>query len=192
MDTLVVLIGVLAALVLNNIREDMVAERAARVATARLIQEVEQNAEELRDVHEVVERRLFALRKLSNEIPAGKSLKDLIGQFRGYRLVELNVSSWEYLSRSALAASVDSELLQDAFALYSIKRHFDQLNGQIQDLSYSELYVSPEKAAAAIDVSEAIMEQQLSWMEEWLPEYEKFLAHYAEDGRETGVKVALK
>ncbi|MGL6160097.1 hypothetical protein [Microbulbifer sp.] len=178
-DTLVVLIGVLAALVLNNIREDVVAERAAREATARLVREVEQNAEDLRSVREKIERRLSALREMREQLPADKSLKDLIEHFRGYLAVELNASSWEYLSRSALANSVDPELLQEAFDLYSFNTQFDGLNGQIQDIVYSELFVSPDKTAAAIDISETIMGQQLRWMEEALLKYEKFLDRYS-------------
>ncbi|WP_308363786.1 MULTISPECIES: hypothetical protein [unclassified Microbulbifer] len=191
-DTLVVLIGVLAALVLNNVREDVVAERAARVATVRLIQEVEQNAEELRNIHEEVERRLSLLRELREQLPADKSLRDLVGQFHGYSMPELNASSWEYLSRSALADAVDSELLQEAFALYSINKHFDRLNEQIQDIVYSELFVSPDKTAAAIDISETIMWQQLLWMEELLPKYEQFLSRYSAEPREGEMGVDLK
>lgn len=182
-DTLVVLIGVLAALVLNNIREDVVAERAARVATARLIQEVELNAEELRNTREVVERRISLLREVREQLPADKSLKDLMEQFRGYWVVDLNTASWEYLSRSALANSVDPELLQEAYVLYKINSHFDRLNGQIQDIVYSELFVSPDKTEAAVDISEAIMWQQLLWAEQMLPEYEKFLDRYSVAGR---------
>ncbi|MFC6634553.1 hypothetical protein [Microbulbifer taiwanensis] len=188
-DTLVVLIGVLAALVLNNVREDMLAERAARDATERLIQEVASNAEELRSIRGRVERRISALRELQANIPPGRSLKDLLEQFRGYSMAELNASSWEYLSRSALVDSVDAGLLQEAFTLYSFNKHFDRLNGQIQDIAYSELFVSPEKAAVAIDISETIMWQQLLWIEELLPKYEQFLDRYsvAERPEEVGV-----
>lgn len=192
-DTLVVLIGVLAALVLNNIREDIAAERAARDATSRLIQEVVDNAEVLRSTREVAQRRLSALQELRREqLPVDKSLKDVVDRFHGYWVVELNSSSWEYLSRSALADSVDPNLLQSAFALYKANRRFDQLNGQIQDFVYSEVFVSPGRAVTALDISEAIMWQQLRWSEELLPEYEKFLARYAEKDREAEAKVALQ
>ncbi|WP_323847360.1 hypothetical protein [Microbulbifer magnicolonia] len=190
-DILVVLIGVLAALVLNNVREDAVADRAARVAKARLMQEVEQNAEELRDAREVVERRLSLLGELRGQLPAGKSMKDLVEQFRGFWVVELNASSWEYLSRSALADSVDPDLLQETFALYKFNRQFDQLNGQIADFVYSETFVLPDRAATALDISEAIMWQQLRWLDLLLPQYQQFLSRYAEGGREGDRRVAL-
>lgn len=191
-DTLVVLIGVLAALVLNNIREDIAAERAARGATSRLVQEVAQNAQELRNTREVVGRRISKLRKLREELPADRSLKDLMGQFHGYWVVELSASSWEYLSRSALANSVDPNLLQDAFALYKANRRFDQLNGQIQGFVYSEAFVSPGKAATAVDISEAIMWQQLRWSKELLPQYEQFLERYSRQEEKAGAEVAVK
>ncbi|MBB3063042.1 hypothetical protein [Microbulbifer rhizosphaerae] len=191
-DTLVVLIGVLAALVLNNIREDMVAERAARIATERLLQEVAGNAESLQDAREVMERRLSLFRELREDLPAGKSMNDLLPRFHGYWFVDLNSASWEYLSRSALADSVDPELLQDAFDLYSVNKHFDSLSSQIQDFVYSEIFVSPDKIHVAMNVSEAIMRQQLRWAEHMVPEYEKFLARYSGETGEGGAKVALK
>ncbi|MCW8127478.1 hypothetical protein [Microbulbifer halophilus] len=191
-DTLVVLIGVLAALVLNNVREDIMAKQAARGATARLVQEVADNAEALRDTREVTQRRLLALRELREELPADKSLRELVDRFHGYWVVELNASSWEYLSRSALADSVDPDLLQQAFALYKVNRRFDQLNGQIQNFVYSETFVSPDAAATALNISEAIMTQQLRWSRELLPQYEEFLDHYAEEGPGGQKKVALK
>lgn len=191
-DTLVVLIGVLAALVLNNVREDIAAERAARGATSRLIQEVTDNAEALRDTREVTQRRLSALQELREQLPADKSLKDLVDRFHGYWVVELNASSWEYLSRSALADSVDPNLLQEAFALYKANRRFDQLNGQIQDFVYSEAFVSPDRTVTAVHISEAIMWQQLRWSEELLPEYEKFLERYSGERAKVGSEVAIK
>jgi hypothetical protein len=182
-DSLVVLVGVLAALLLNNLREDAAANRAARVATERLVQEVEQNAEGLRNAEKVVTRRLALLRELRTEIPAGKSLGDFITQFHGFWVVDLNTSAWEYLSRSALADFVDPALLHDAFALYSVNKGFDQQNEQIQNFVYSELFVSAEKASTGIDVSEAIMWQQLKWAEETLPKYEEFLSRYSPETR---------
>lgn len=189
-DVLVVLIGVLAALFLNNLREDVAAERAARVATGRLLQEVAQNARELRKGQDIIQRRLALLRQLSGELPAGKSLKELVNRFHGYWFMDLNASSWGYLSRSVLADSVDPDLLSDAFTLYSVNKHFDRLNGQIQDFVYSEAFVSPQKTATAIAISEAIMSQQLRWSKEMLPEYDKFVARYGDEKRE-GAAVAV-
>lgn len=189
-DTLVVLIGVLAALVLNNIREDMLAERAARVATERLVQEVANNTEELRDAREVVQRRLSKLGKLQGDIPPGKSLKELVLQFNGFWSVNLNASSWEYLSRGALADSVDPQLLQDAIVLYKTNGSFDRLNDQIQSFVYSEAFVSPDKASAALEISETIMLQQLNWVDWLLPQYESFLERYGAQGRAAEAAVA--
>ncbi|AMX01630.1 hypothetical protein [Microbulbifer thermotolerans] len=179
LDTLVVLIGVLAALLVNNIREEMVAKQAAREATDRLLQEMALNAEELRSFREMVDVRLSALLDLRQELPADKSLRELIGRFHGYRILDLDDSSWEYLSHNALASSVDPELLHEAFALYSVNAQFEELNGRIHDIVYSELFVSPDKVLMAIDISEAVMRQQLRWADELLPKYERFLDRYS-------------
>lgn len=191
-DTLVVLIGVLAALVLNNVREDMLAQQAARGATERLIQEVATNAEELRNAREVVQRRLSLLRELQGDVPPGESLKDLVLQFGGFWSVSLEASSWEYLSRSALADAVDPQLLQEAFALYKTNGSFDRLNDQMGEFVYSEAFVSPDKTGVAIEISETIMLQQLNWVDWLMPQYEKFLARFAVEKHDEEAKVALR
>lgn len=178
-DTLVVLVGVLAALFLNNIRENAVTDRAARAATERLMEEVARNAESLRATRTEVGWRMSRLEELKEQVPADKSLRDLALHFSGFWTVDLSTSAWDYLSRSALADAVDPALLQDAFALYKFNRSFERLNDQTQSFVLSEAFVSEEKTRIAIDASGIIMWQQVHWVDELLPQYEQFLARYS-------------
>lgn len=175
LEGFVVLFGVLAALLVDRVREDVVQHRAARAAVDRLFEEVAQNLGEMRGLQHVASERLDSLRAL-RDAPPDLGLSDLIGRFYGFRTPDLSEAAWERLSTSQLADSVDPELLSAAFYLYEWNHQFDRLDDQINRLVYSEIYYLPERRPTAIDVSERIMEQQLSWAAQAIPMFEAFLA----------------
>ena len=174
LEALVVVFGVLAALLVERVREERAHERAAAVAGGRLTAEVAQNLAELRDLQEVVQERVGYLRALREEKTPG-SLAELVGRFEGYRTPDLSGAAWTRLSTSDLADAVDPQLMADAFYVYEWNRQFDQLEREINRLVYSELFYSPEAAPTAIAISERIMQQQLAWVAPAIPQLEAFL-----------------
>lgn len=178
LETLMVVVGVLAALFLDRVREDAENERTVAAARARLVTEVEQNREELQELVKVVSSRLDLLLQQRAEIPPGTSLAELVGEFGGFRTADFSDAAWDRLSRSYLGEMADADLLRDAFYLYEWNGQFEDLNGKISDLVFSELFFSPERAGAASDIAERIMRQQLSWAKDLIPRYDDFLAAY--------------
>jgi hypothetical protein len=138
LEGVMVLMGVLAALLVEGAREEAANRRAVRVATERLVLEVDQNAEELKDLQEVVTERLALLRELRSAISTERSLAELVPQFGGFRTPDFNNAAWDRLSRSSLGESADPDLLRDAFYLYEWNEQFEALDGEINDLVFSE------------------------------------------------------
>lgn len=178
LETVMVVIGVLAALFLDRVRED--AENAGAVAAARirLVVEVEHNRGELRELAEVVSGRLDLLLGQRAAVRPGTSLAGLVGEFGGFRTAEFSDAAWDRLSRSRLGEMADPDLLRDAFYLYEWNAQFEDLNGKISDLVFSELFFSPERFGVASAIAERIMRQQMSWARQLLPRYDEFLAAY--------------
>jgi hypothetical protein len=170
-----VLIGVLAALFLDGIREDFESAKSVSAARLRLVSEVEQNQAELREMVEVVSDRLGRLRELRSNRSSDANLARLAPDFGGFRTAELSDGAWDRLSRSSLGDLVDQDFLRAAFNLYEWNEQLEVLNAEIRDLVFSELYFSPAKVGVALDISERIMEQQLTWAEQLGARYDEFL-----------------
>jgi len=178
LETLMVVVGVLAALFLDRVREDGENARTVAAARARLVTEVEQNREELQELVEVVSSRLDLLLQQRAEIPPGTSLAELVGEFGGFRTADFSDAAWDRLSRSYLGEMADADLLRDAFYLYEWNGQFEDLNGKISDLVFSELFFSPERFGVASAIAERIMRQQMTWARQLLPNYDEFLVAY--------------
>ena len=180
-EGVIVLFGVLAALLVDGIREDAALRETADEAVQRVFVETQQNLDELLDMVSVVEDRLGRLRALKTEAPENASLADVVGRFVGYATPELNRAAWERLSQSEMSSVVDPDLLTEAFHLYEWERQFESLELEISRLAYSELFYRPDDRPIAILISERMMAQQLSWASTLIPMYEQFLSRQEGD-----------
>ena len=178
LETAMVLLGVLAALLVDGAREQAATRRAVEAATERLVTEVRENIDELRDLNDVVSERVARLRGIQIEREEGVSLAQVQSQFGGFRTPEFNSAAWDRLSGSGLAEQADPDLLRDAFYLYEGNAQLKSLEEEMKDLVFSEVYFLPNRTQVAIEISERIMEQQLSWARILIPEYEEFLSLY--------------
>ena len=183
LEAFVVLFGVLAALLVDEARENATLRSAAEAAQQRVIHEARQNLAELVHLDQVVRERLASLRALRDESTEGQSLADLLSRFQGFRTPDLSSAAWERLSRSALADSVDYAFLEQVFRLQILNRQYTQLDQQINALIYSELFYLPEKLDIAIKITERIKSQQIGWAMELIPMYEEFLQTYDQSTR---------
>ena len=180
LEALMILIGVLAALLLDSAREEAETRRGVRAARERLVLEVSQNRAELMDLEEAVSGRLSLLQQQRFGLQHGTSLADRMAEFGGFRTADFSDAAWDRLSRSYLGDSADPDLLRDAFYLYEWNAQFESLNGEINDLVFSEIFFTADKATVAIDISEWIMNQQLSWARELMVRYDDFLETHSE------------
>ena len=86
LEGLMVLFGVLAALLVDEWRQDVAVSHTVEAATVRLNEEVERNLAELVALDSVVTVRLSQLRAIEPSDHPGKGLADLVGMFVGYRV----------------------------------------------------------------------------------------------------------
>lgn len=177
-EGLVVLFGVLIALLVDGVRERAEQREAAAAAVVRVVDETRQNLDEIEDLVSVVQERLSRLRALRDGAPEAAGLADLINRFQGYRTPDLSEAAWLRLAGSTLADRVDPDFLTEAFYLYEWNGQYEQLEREISRLVYSELFYLPERRSTAIRISERIMEQQLSWANQLIPLYQRFLDRF--------------
>ncbi len=176
LESVVVLFSIVAALFVDSAREDAARREAADASVERLMLEVEQNLQELREVRDDVATRLEQIRVLRDHPPNDVGLAGLIDRFQGYRTPDLSEAAWEHISRGDLAGIVDADLLAEAFYLYEWNRQFDQIDREISRFVYSEVFYLPERLDTAIAISERIKEQLLAWASVAIPQFEAFLA----------------
>lgn len=176
LESVVVLFSIVAALFVDSAREDAARRESADASVERLMLEVGQNLEELREVRDDVATRLEQIRALRDHPPNDVGLAGLIDRFQGYRTPDLSEAAWERVSRTELAGVVDPDLLAEAFYLYEWNRQFDQIDREISRFVYSEVFYLPERLDTAIAISERIKEQLLAWASVAIPQFEAFLA----------------
>jgi hypothetical protein len=178
LETCMVLVGVLAALLVDGLRESRRLDEEARAATDRLLEEVRVNLRELESLDSVVTDRSGRLRALELELDGTVPLGKLTPRFGGYRSPDLSEGAWQRLSTGAVAEHVPPDLLQEAFELYALHRYFLGLDEQIGRLVYGELNLDPARARYGWAVALAIMEQQSNWAREFIPQYRDFIARW--------------
>ena len=180
LEGLIVLFGVLAALMVDNWREEAETERAMEAAVASLNDEVTRNRAELVNVDSIVRARRERLVALESEVDRSRPFSAYDGRFGGYVLPELERSSWERASGGSLAHEISPELLQDAFILYGRTRVLEEMSSRVLDLVFSETFHTPASAPAAYGISLEIMDNQLAVLEELIERHETFLERYAD------------
>jgi hypothetical protein len=181
LEGLMVLFGVLAALLVDEWREDRALRAQAETARTHLVAEVRGNLGELESMRDIVSDRLALLDDLHGEMDGSVSLDSLSYRFGGYRQPDLAEGAWLRFSTSGIAERVPPELVHDAFALYAGHRYFQGLTDQVSRLVFSELNVDPARSQWGWHIAHGIMEQQIKWADYFIPLYRSFLDEW--DGR---------
>lgn len=173
-----VLFGVLAALLVDQWRENHQIQREIAAATLSLDREVEHNLREIAELDSVVDFRLGRLGTLDPSADPGSSLADLRGAFTGFRSPSLAQAAWTRISTGQLGDHMPADLMTAAFELYSWNAHLVSLDDEIQRLVDSETFHDPARTSLAIAISKEIMQQQIAWCEQAIPHFEAFLETY--------------
>ena len=175
LESLMVLLGVLVALFVDEWRQASAADAEAEAAVLRLAEEVRQNLRELNELDSVAAYRLGLLDDLEPELDGSQSLASMVGRFGGYRSPDLARSAWERISTGQVADRLPAAFREDAFRLYALHRYFDRLDEHVDRLVFSEAFHEPSRAPIALAISRRIMAQQRVWAQEFVPKHEAFL-----------------
>lgn len=174
-EGLIVLFGVLAALFVDEWREDRQLRAEADAATASLLVEVEQNLQELIALESITTQRIALLREVQAEPVVEGSLADAAKRFGGYRVPDLRSSAWRRISTGPSADRMSQALLLRAFDLYTGAEYLGKLDDQISRLVFGELNYDPDKTRIALAIAERIMDQQIRWAKHYIELHESFL-----------------
>lgn len=178
LEGLIVLFGVLAALMVEDWRQDAELARSVDAARASLNAEVARNRDELVSVDSAVRVRRERLVEIEDEVDGSAPFANFTGRFGGYLLPELDRSAWNRASSDVLANEMPPEYLRDAFLLYGRNDVLEEMSGRILDLVFRETYHSPASARAAYGISLEIMDNQLAVLEDLIERHEAFLERY--------------
>lgn len=177
-EGLMVVFSVLAALLVDEWRQDVQVRHQVEIARSALDSEVRHNLRELITLDSVASARRDRLQALKPAASPGQSLSALTGRFGGYRTTDLASAAWVRLSTGALADHLPQEYVTDAFDLYAWNTALAGLNDQVKRLVYGEVFYDPVRTGVAKAISLAIMDQQIAWAEQARPKFEQFLEKY--------------
>lgn len=178
LEGLIVLFGVLAALMVEDWRQDAELARSVDAARASLNAEVARNRDELVSVESTVRARRERLVRIEDEVDGSAPFADFGGRFGGYSLPELDRSAWNRASSDVLANEMPRDYLQDAFLLYGRNDVLEEMSGRALELVFSETYHSPASARAAYGISLEIMDNQLAVLGDLIERHEAFVERY--------------
>lgn len=175
LESLVVVFSVLAALGVDQWREERAQRALAREAMADVVEEVRANLRELEYTESVTRDRLERLRGLAPEIDTDRPYFEQLGSFPGYYTADLGVSAWERATTGTAGAHIPSDFYSDAFPVYRGTELLMSLEGRIQNLVFGPLVYEPSSAPVALRIADAILEQQIGWIDAYRGGFEAFL-----------------
>lgn len=177
-----VLFGVLAALLVDEWRQERELRAEAGAAMGSVVAEVRENLEELRGLDSVVTVRMGLLDGLEPRLDGTTPLASLAGRFQGYRTPELSDNAWRRLTVGRAADHVPGAFLQDGFAVYTFNAKFSDLEDETTRLVFGELNFDPGRVRTAWSIAREIMSQQVAWAEVSIERYQAFLDRWDTDG----------
>ncbi len=182
LEGIMVLFGVLAALFVDEWRQERELRAEARAAMESVVVEVRENLEELQALDSVVTRRMELLDALQPELDGTTPLASLAGRFRGYRTPELSENAWQRLTAGRAADHVPGAFLQDGFAVYTFNAKFSRLEDEVTRLVFSEVNFDPGRVRTAWSIARGIMDQQVAWAGVSTERYQAFLERWDAGG----------
>lgn len=185
LEGLMVLLSVLAALVMDDWRQNREVMERVTVAVERVVTEVIQNQGELEELVGNATARRDALGRMLEEAGGSRSLANRINEFGGYPVPDLSRAAWERVNSGAVADHVPEAFLDDAFDLYTLDGQYQSLADRIDEVVYSRLFFDADQARLAMLISWRILDQEVVWARILLGRYEIFLEKYGSEGSET-------
>ena len=179
LEGVVVLIGVVLALMVDEWREERDNQRQANEIMAQLNAEIATNLVELEASFATVSERLEVLHAIRDEVDGSEMFLAYLPRFQGYNTPDLNRSAWERAVSLTVVGRLPAEYMRDAFVIYRGNGDIVGLDGDINRLIYSENFYLPEKAFVAWAISERIMQQQVGWLHLAIQRHRIFLEQFA-------------
>lgn len=174
LEAVVVVFSVLVALGLDEWREERELRAQAEEAMAAVVAEVRVNREELDSARAADTRRRARVQRILDRIDGTTAFADLYTG--GYRTPDPRRSAWERANAPRIAERIPPDFLDSAFELYRMAEVARDLDQDVERLVYSPVYHRPEEAAIAGAVADALLKQLVIWTNQFIPEYDAFLA----------------
>lgn len=179
LEGVVVLIGVVLALMVDEWREERSAQQQANEIMRQLNAEIALNLKELRLSHETVSERLTVLHNIRDEVDGSAMFLSYLPQFQGYNTPDLNRSAYERAVGHTVVGRLPSEYTREAFIIYRGNADIVGLEDDINRLIYSEDFYLADRAFVAWAISERLMNQQVGWLNLAIHRHQRFLERFA-------------
>ena len=173
LEMLMVMIGVLLALLVDEWREDRQLARAVDLTRDRILGEINENREALNDHSQRIRERYAKLQAWQSTLDLSKSFREQSG-FPGIPFVFLNDAAWSRANSSDITNFMDSRIIEEAHVLYKSNDMVMNASTPLLDLIYSPVAWETGQTQVVYNVVEDIYQEVISQVQQSLNAYDEF------------------
>ena len=178
LEMLMVMIGVLLALLVDEWREQKQIDEVVKLTETRILSEIYENHERLQVYRQDLRDRFDSLKSWKQTLNPEKGFREQSG-FPGIPTVSLNDAAWSRANSSDMTNFLDTDIIEDAHGLYISNKIVMNSSSALLDLIYSPMSWDANQTIVAYNIVEDIFSEAISQVEQSLVDYEKFVAAHA-------------
>lgn len=179
LEMLMVMIGVLLALLVDEWREQRQIAEVVDLTEVRILSEINENHERLQTYQQDIKERFSTLRSWRQAINPEKSFREQSG-FPGIPTVSLNDAAWSRANSSDMTNFLDTNLIEEAHGLYISNKIVMDSSDPLLDLIYNPMSWDPSQTIVAYNIVEDIFGEAISQVEQSLEAYDEFFVERSE------------
>jgi len=159
-EFITVLLSVYLAFFITSWREDHKEQIATEVAIERLNQEIFQNYKSLITFKSSITKRYEELKEIEPRVSNKHKFSSKEIGFIGFVTSSYNNATWKRVSNNSLGNFMPVDYLEDAHKLYERNQVLLDINDQISNFIFSDLFFERSKCETAYSLSSLCMWQQ--------------------------------
>ena len=175
LEMLMVMIGVLLALLVDEWREERQIAEVVELTESRILSEIRENQERLKTYHQGLNERFTKLKQWRRTLEPEKSFRQQ-ANFPGIPTVTLNDAAWSRANSSDMTNFMDQGIIEEAHGLYRTNQVVMTSAEPLLELIYSPLSWDPQQTMTAYHIAEDIFREAISQVEQSLDAYDDFIA----------------
>ena len=159
---LMVMIGVLIALFVDEWRENRQLKQTVAVTEERIIAEAHGNYEIIVGHGEDLDDRLSQLISWGSQLDESLSVREQLTDFPGFPQITLNNASWQRANSSQITNYIDIDLAERIYPLYEWNQRVESSISPMLDIFYNKDAWDRELNSITYDIIESIFRESIS------------------------------
>jgi len=180
LDMLPVVLGVLLALLINNLNESLKEQRKINKIKTHIIAEIANNYNACKEFVEEQEKRNVFFQEYRDSLDVfserGYSFRQM--PYRGLRTLSISQTAWDAAQYSGVLSSIDFDGLQGYTAIYQRQQFLLDLHKQIVSNIYSQDMYNPVLLKSTFYHIQQLNDDYMAFARSLMLNYEYYLQEY--------------